>query len=341
MLYSPLSIRYALNTLKEGASNNTFNEIKNLIGNKKIPKYENIDKNVTIADGLFIRDTFYDYVIPEYISTLKEKYDAEVIKDEFNDAKKANQWIEDKTLGIIKNMLDDNIFKDPSVVSVLLNTVAINLEWESPFGSSNTINFMFYKNNGEKVKVPTMNRNDIKNEAFSYYKDDYITVLNMDLKKVGDLQLEFMAIMPRMDLRIYIQKVTKEQIEEIDKNLISSRNTVNGINVQIPKFKFDYNLDLKNDLISLGVKDAFSETKADFSRMVSTNKSVYVSDILQKAFIEVNESGVKAAAATVGYMYFTSAHYPEEIYINRPFMFIIRDKKTKDIWFTGTLYDPQ
>jgi len=137
MIYSPLSIKYALKMLQEGASNNTFIEINKVIGNTELTKYINIDKSLLLeneeniallemisrnpeltiftdidnflllANGLFIRDKYYEYVLTEYIDTLKEKYDAEVIKDPFESAQNANQWIEDKTSGIIKNILTD------------------------------------------------------------------------------------------------------------------------------------------------------------------------------------------------------------------------------------------
>jgi len=96
MLYSPLSIKYALKMLQEGASNNTLAEINKVLGDSSISKYTNIDEVLSLANGLFIRDSFYDYVYEEFINTLKEKYEAEVKLDPFEDAKNANQWIEEK-----------------------------------------------------------------------------------------------------------------------------------------------------------------------------------------------------------------------------------------------------
>jgi len=350
MLYSPLSIKYALNMLQEGASNNTYTEINQLIGNNELTKYTSNDKILSFANGLFIRDTFYDNVKTGYINTLKKKYDAEVIQDEFKDANNVNQWIEDKTLGIIKDMIKDAAVQDPLSVMILLNALAIDMEWSSQFTYRSTHGENFYKDNGEIIKATMMYKSNIKSPYFSFYINDDLTVLTMDLKKYKGVQLEFMAIMPENNLSGFVDSITKQQISEIDENLLSSADPRDGINVMIPKFKFKYDLDFKNDLKKLGIKDAFIKYEADFSNMSiahTPDEKLYISDALHKADIEFSEDGVKAAAVTVFIMTMAgSAYRPERIkepinvYIDKPFMFLIRDKETKDIWFTGTVYEP-
>ena len=107
IIYSPLSIKYALNMLNEGAGGNTKEEITKVIGTNLPTKYENIEKVLSLANSVFIRDTYKEYVKDEYISTIKDKYNAELIYDKFEDAKNVNNWIEAKTFNIIKNMLKD------------------------------------------------------------------------------------------------------------------------------------------------------------------------------------------------------------------------------------------
>jgi len=80
MLYSQLSIKYALSMLREGAANNTLTEINKVIEDKKLTKYKNIYETLSFANGLFIRDSFYKYVLSEYMKTLDEKYNAEIVK---------------------------------------------------------------------------------------------------------------------------------------------------------------------------------------------------------------------------------------------------------------------
>jgi len=346
MLYSPLSIKYALNMLQEGAEDNTYAEINKIIGNNELPVYTDLNENVTLANGLFIRDIYYDLVKADYINTLKIDYDAEVIKDPFANAKNANKWVEDKTLGMIKNILSDEIVRNPDIGMLIINALAMDLTWSVTFNRANTRGQTFYKDNGEQMEVTMMSLNKIKNSNIAYYIDENITVLNMNLKEYNETQFEFMAIMPRENIATYVENVSMEQINEIGERLIKTSSSYDGVNVKIPRFEFDYDLSLKNDLMNLGIKDAFDKNVANFSKIVDLkNRRIYVADALHKAKIEFTEKGAKAAAATVivgGGFGAMPGVLPEpiNIVIDKSFMFIIRDKNTKDIWFTGTVYEP-
>jgi len=347
ILYSPLSIEYALNMLQEGAAGNTYKEINKLIGNTELAKYESIEDNLSFANGLFIRDIYSEFIIANYVNTLKEKYDAEVIVDPFKDAHNANKWIEDKTLGIIKNVLDDKVVQRRDTGMIIINALAIDMEWVRPFLSEDTQGDIFYLDDGSEMEATMMLNEEVRNDCISYYKGSDITAVSMDLKEYKGKQFEFMAIMPKENLSAYVENVTMKQIDEIDKNLKSSYSEPDGVNVRIPKFKFDYELKLKDDLKSLGVNDAFNKKSADFSKMADLVKlqgKVFVSEAIHKADIEFTEKGVKAAAVTVIVMGFPlgmqAPKRPVEVRINKPFMFVIRDKSTKNIWFTGTVYKP-
>jgi len=348
MLYSPLSIKYALNMLQEGADNNTYDEINKVIGNKILTKYQSIDKILSIANGLFIKDTYYNHMKSLYIRTLKAKYDAEVIKDGFEDAQNVNQWIEDKTLGIIKNILKDDQVNNTENVLMIINALAIDMEWpeEGGFSELMTNGRTFYLDDGQEIEATTMFRKFMTNIA-SYYINDDVTVVSLDLEDYGEVQFEFMAIMPKENLSGFVENVTEEQISQIDEKLILASDEEYGVELFIPKFKFNYDLQLKDDLKELGIKEAFDENSADFSKMSNgkeINENLYISKAIHKADIEFSEEGIKAAAVTVFSMGPASGPmkptYPVEIRINKPFMFIIRDKNTKDIWFTGTVYQP-
>jgi len=248
MLYSPLSIKYTLKMLQEGAAGNTYDEINMVLGNSTPTKYTNISKNLSLANGIFINDKFYNEVRTEYINTMKEMYDAEIKKDKFKDAKNANQWIEDKTFGIIKNMLSDDIVQFS--VMLLINALSIDLEWVNKFDKKHTLRELFYMNDGQKIKATMMYKKE-ENDDLSYYSSNNITAITMDLKENNGIQLEFMAIMPNEPLSTYIENVTKTQINEIDLQLRSAEFEEDGVTLKIPKFKFSY------DLIELGVKDVF------------------------------------------------------------------------------------
>lgn len=343
IIYSPLSIKYALNMLNEGASGRTKTQIEEVIGELSLSKYDNIDKVLSLANSIYIRNSYSDYVLEDYKDILDEKYNAEIRYDTFKSARNINGWIEDKTLGQIKNMLSDEMVANSNLEMLLINALAIDMEWKEAFETENTRGMEFNLENGEKMTATTMNQKT-KSEEISYYTNENITALAMDLEEYDNTEFEFMAIMPNENISDYISKVTTQDLKNITDNLQKASKTKNGLEIFIPKFSFDYNLNLKEDLKKLGITYAFDETLADFTKM-STKNNLYVSDALHKANIDFTEKGVKAAAVTVfamtdGAMLNTNKEEPIEIKVNKPFMYIIREKNTNEIWFVGTVYTP-
>ena len=340
MIYSPLSIKYALNMLNEGANGNTKTQIENVIGNLSLTKYNNIDEVLSLANSVYIRDTYSKDIKEEYIKTLNDKYNAEINYDSFANANNINKWIENKTLGIIKNMIDDNVVQNPYTQMLLINALAINMEWQEPF-EDNTYGEKFYLADGSQMNA-TMMHKETKSDNITYYKDQNTTVLTMDLKKYDDTQLEFIAIMPEENLSSYIEKFSTEDLNNIMKKTTLASKTDNGLEITIPRFSFEYNLKLKEDLMKLGITDAFDMNLADFSNMA--NEKLFVSDALHKADIDFTEKGIKAAAVTAMILQNTAIieepTSPEVIKIDKPFMYFIQDKNTKEIWFVGTVYEP-
>jgi len=234
------------------------------------------------------------------------------------------------------------MFENPNLEMLIINALAIDMEWVYRFSYDDTWGQKFYLDDGKEMIATTMTKSEVTAKEIAYYKNDDITVLTMDLRDYNGTQFEFMAIMPKENLSGYVEKVTKAQISEIDKNLKLSSDEEAGVNIKIPKFKFSYDLKLKDDLVNLGIEDAFDAELADFSAM--SQRPLYVSAALHKADIEFTEKGVKAAAVTVFGMsenaMMPKPGQPVDIIIDKPFMFIIRDKKAKNIWFTGTVYEP-
>ena len=174
-------------------------------------------------------------------------------------------------------------------------------------------------------------------EFESYYLDEDLTMVGMPLRKYGDTTLEFIAIMPE-NLDSYI----KDNNIEIDLRKLKDVGSKEELNITIPKFKFNYDLHLKQDLETLGVKTVFEAGKADLSN-ISTG-DLYVTDALHKADIEFSEDGIKAAAVTTFTMKdnaIAPAGETTVIYLtfDKPFLFIIRDKDNGEVWFTGTVYE--
>ena len=343
MIYSPLSIKYALKMLDEGAEGDTKKQIEDFIGNEDLTKYKDIEKILSLANAVYVREEFSSQIKENYIDILKEKYNAEVKYDSFANAKNINAWIEEKTFEKIKDMLADEQVSNPDNRLILVNALAIDMKWKNEFERKNTYGEPFYKIDGSKIEATTMSMNS-KSDNASYYKDNDITVLAMDLEKYDDSEFEFIAIMPDNDLSNYVEEFTEDKLEKITDNLTLASIPKKGVNISIPKFEFDYTLSLKNDLIDMGITDAFDSKEADFSNMANI-EGYYVGDAIHKANIEFSEEGIKASASTVIFMAMnamldTDSEKPIDIIIDKPFLYVIRDKNTKEIWFLGTVYEP-
>ena len=211
IIYSPLSIKYALSMLKEGADGNTLLEIANVLGDINLPTYKNIDKVLSLANGIFIRDTFKNKLKKEYINTLRDIYNAEVEYDRFKNAKKVNNWIEDKTFKIIKNVIDDKYVRNEELKILLVNALAIDMKWKIEFDESDTRPDSFYDEDNNNLEVTMMHLNT-ESELVKYYQDDKIKSISLPLRKYGDTNLEFMAIMPSVKLSDYIGDLSIEDI---------------------------------------------------------------------------------------------------------------------------------
>ena len=343
IVYSPLSIKYALQMLNDGANGNTKTQIENVIGNTtNLAKYDNINDILSLANVLYIRDTYSQYVKDEYKNKLLSNYNAEIKYDAFKNADNINNWIENKTFGQIKNMLRDEIVTDPDNEMFLINALAIDMAWKDKFDGEDTRGDTFYLDNGNTMTATMMNK-ETKSNSISYYKDNDITVLTMDLEEYEKEQMEFIAIMPNNNLSNYVENFEIDTLENITNNLTLASNTKYGLNISIPRFSFDYDLSLEDDLKTLGITDAFNPDLANFSNM-SSKSPLWVGGALHKANIDFTEKGVKAAAVTIIYMtdgmMLADEEKPIEIKIDKPFMYLIRDKKTGEIWFVGTVYEP-
>ena len=338
IIYSPLSIETAFSMLNEGAQGETKEELNKLFSNVKINKYENTE-NLSLANTLFINNNYKSNIKSGYIEKLKEKYNAEINYDDFENPDNINNWVNKNTLGLINKIIDN---LNPSMVGILINALAIDIGWMKPFETYSTSGKEFTLIDGSSYLATTM-YNTYENYA-SYYIDDNITAVSLDLKKEGNSELEFVAIMPN-DITKYVENINEEEVNKILNNLtkISSREKVNGntvkLRLSIPRFKYDYSLKLKEDLQNLGIEKSFT-SDADFSGIA---KDLYISDVLHKANIDFTEKGIKAAAVTALVLE-TSSMKPISEYIdidiNKPFMYVIRDKKTNDIWFIGVVVKP-
>lgn len=190
---------------------------------------------------------------------------------------------------------------------------------------------------------------------FSFYTDDDVKVFAKDLKTYNGTTLEYVGIMPKNEkLSDYIKNINAKKVNSLIKSLksVSLNNFKDGVITEIhgyiPLFKFDYKLNLVSDLNKLGITDVFDESKADLSNL--TNDKAYISDATHKANIEFSNDGIKAGAATsvygagagnCGFDYLFDVPVEKiDLTFDEPYMFIVRDKNSGEVWFTGTVYEP-
>ena len=330
IIYSPLSIRTAFAMLREGSSGETKKELDKLFTGVNVRKYKNSEK-LSFANSIFVNNDYKKLIKDSYIKILKNKYYSEVLYDDFNGPDVINSWVKKNTLNLIDKVLD---YLTPEEKIVLVNALAIDLKWMNEFETTNTSGSEFTLLDGSKYNATTMH--NTYSDYASYYKDDDVSVVSLALEKVDKVDLEFIAIMPN-DIEDYVSKLNNETLyKDLDKLKKATKDK--KLRLSIPKFKFDYSLKLKDDLEKLGINRVFT-SNAELNKI---GKDIFVDDAIHKATIDFSEKGIKAAAVTAIVMKNSSIDMSQyvNIEINKPFIFIIKDKNTSDVWFIGTVLKP-
>lgn len=340
IIYSPASIANGLALLKNGAGGKTLSEIDDVIGAFRITPYQNIENKLSFANAVFIKNDFKDSVSSLYTSTVQNSLNSEIIYDAFSNTTNMDNWTKQKTFNLIDSA---GIQIEPDLRMVLINALALQMDWKYKFDFDDTAGRPFYKADGSEITATTMKK-ETENSEIKYYVDDSVKAISMPLATTSSsLNLDFIAVMPSGNLSDYIRdiKIGSSDIETTIQKLKPASEPQDGIVVRIPKFKYDYELDFKEDLMAMGIKSAFSQEDADFSKMASTE--LFVSQASHKANIDFSEDGVKAAAVTAFGMSekaMMDEPEPVEITFDHPFVFIICDRSNGINWFVGAVYDP-
>ena len=347
-MISPLSIATALKMVSEGANGNTKAQIDNLLKDYTINNNLNVKDRISIANLIFIRDTYKNDIKEEFKNKIKTNYDSEVMYDEFKTPKPVNDWISKKTYNMINNVIDD---LSSDFVLGLANAIAIDVEWENKFECNKTTKEVFTKDDNTTVDVAMMHStNDItyieNNNAKGIIKDyavyDKETGKIVDERNENTVELEYIAILPNTNIDDYINKLDNNELN----NLLSNKKEASknlDINLSLPKYTYDFDYkDFQDGLINLGITDAFNSSNANFSNI--SDIKIFISKAIHKSHIELSENGTKAAAVTV-FIFEKNAMVENkkeviDIKFNKPFIYIIKEKNSNNIWFFGTVYEP-
>lgn len=343
---SPLSVSLCLGMVLNGADGNTYTELQKALGyedftNEEINAYAQMMQTelpkldgrtvFTNANSLWIKNDFK--VLESFVKTNKTYYNAEVYNEPFNGETKdkVNRWCSEKTNGLIPEMLEE---LSPGSVSLLINAMYFKGVWTSEFKKEDTKDEPFYLSNGSEIKVPTMRQEN----TVGCYMDDKVSAVELPY---GNGAFSLVAFMPKDRGEGALNRLI-EGLDDAEWNRWIDRMEDRNLKLYLPRFKFQSPvMDLIEIMQAMGVSDAFDRMRADFSRMCEA--SVFIGGLKQKTFIEVDESGTKAAAVTVADMIFCSSSSTassSELRFDHPFGYVLKEKSTGAILFAGRVDRP-
>jgi serpin B len=270
--------------------------------------------------------------LPEFLKLTETNYGAGLKEVNFagatEEARKAiNAWVEKQTRDKIKELIKPGILT-PNTRLVLTNAIYFKAAWMHPFSEKSTVKGDFHVGADKKVTVPLMHGG----VRTGYFKGDDFEALNLPYESYD---LSMIVLLPKAGgLADFEKRLTAANVQGWLGKLRTHRVTVT-----LPKFKVTAEFMLKPTLSRMGMPLAFDSRKADFSGM-TTREKLWISHVIHKAFVDVNEAGTEAAAATAVVMEGRSAPPPATFRADRPFVFLIRDNRTGSILFAGRVTDP-
>ncbi len=336
---SPLSISMAFGMALNGADGETYDQMRDFFSHDGLSNEEintafrdlidlltrlDPQARMEIANSIWYRRGFE--VLEEFLQTNADYFDAEIADLDFGDPAAVdiiNGWINDKTNGLIEEMIDEI---GPDVVMYLINAIYFKADWTVQFDSEDTRNEKFTTGTGEQIDVPMMR----VREAFGYFGNEDWQVVDLPY---GDGAFSFTAFLPadRHNLGEFAGTLTRQEFDAITSQIVEDT-----VNVYLPRFEIDYDYgDIMDDLQDMGLTLPFDGGIADFSR-INPVEDLFISDVMHRAVIKVDEEGSEAAAVTVIEISRTSVGPVElTIRLDRPFLFFIRENNSNTILFMG------
>lgn len=343
IFFSPYSISTAFSMAYEGARGKTAQEIQSIFHFLKDNKqrrlsnetiYNNFKKlcELNIANALWIRKGYK--LSSNYAKVIEKYYNGNAASLDFkNAAEKSrtviNNWVKDKTDNIINNLMPQGFLNELTPI-VIVNTVDFKGVWRWQFEAMNTKEENYKTGDNKTVKINMMN---ITNQ-FNYAKTKELQILEMMYK--GN-ELSMLVFLPAKNDLISLEKIiSPENFNEWKNKLAMTK-----VEIHIPKFKFENKRFLKSVLKDMSMSLVFSEN-ANFSG-INGVKGLFISDIIHSAYVDVNEHGTYAKAAT-SLMLYEGVEDPSKVPVFRadhPFIFIIQERKTGNILFLGRVVNPK
>jgi len=345
LFFSPYSISTALGMTYAGARGTTETQMAEVLhfhlpqdrlhlalgalsddlgASDKVQGYE-----LSIANRLWATEGME--FLPAYLSITREQYGAELTRLDFaSDSEKArktiNRWVEGQTNDRIKDLLKPDTIQ-PTTVLVLTNAIYFKGDWALQFDPEYTQTAPFHISSEETVDAPLMSQSG----EFRIADTEQVSLL--ELPYIGE-DLAMLVVLPKKadGLAEVESLLSADQLAEWEKKLHREE-----VDVWLPKFKMTSEFDLNNTLIAMGMPLPFSN-EADFSGMTGAD-GLSISKVVHKAFVDVNEEGTEAAAATAVVIDEAAIEVPQ-FRADHPFLFVIRDRQTSSVLFIGRVINP-
>ena len=351
LILSPYSISLALAMTYAGARGETEAQMAQVLHfapqNELHPSFNTLDLELNkdpisldkdqeplqlnIANAVWAEQTFS--FLPEFLDTIAVNYGAGVSLADFvnkpNEERiTINNWVSDKTEEKINDMLPDgSITSDTRMV--LVNAIYFKADWLDPFDANHTSDYPFNLLDGTQVNVPLMGQE----MHIPYTQGDGYAAVSLPYS--GETAAMDIIVPDAGRFKEIESALTSDRFNEIIGNMAETTLMLN-----LPKFKFESPFNLSSALGQLGMIDAFDADLADFSGMTS-QKDLFIGDVIHKAFVAVDEEGTEAAAATAVIMEGATARMVDiSLFIDRPFIFVIRDTVNGQILFIGRVLNP-
>jgi len=316
IMVSPISIYHILSLTANGAANKTLTEMLqalcekdlNALNKKNSIISNEFDKLQTIefANAVFTRFN----PLNEFQNMIKE-YKAKL--DILKDANQINQWCSEATHEKIPKIVNDI---NPNAKIMLINAIYFKGKWQKQFDQKITYLDTFYDSNNKISKIMFMHAT----KKYDYFENKGMQAISLNYKKDN---LSALIILPKKGKNIndYIEYLTLDKYDNIISGLTNQE-----VNLSLPKFEFDFSTELIQNFKTLGMHDAFNAGAADFSVM-KKEKDIYISNIIHKTYIKVDEEGTEAVAVTAVEGFFGSCFVDNKVMkVDHPFLFIIRSK---------------
>ncbi|XP_069880801.1 leukocyte elastase inhibitor isoform X1 [Dipodomys merriami] len=349
---SPFSISSALAMVLLGCRGNTaaqlsktfhFNEVEDIHSrfqdlNAAINKHGS-PYILKLANRLYGEKT-YNF-LPDFLASTQKMYGAELASVDFQhgseESRKAiNEWVKGQTEGKIPELLAAGVV-DTMTKLVLVNAIYFKGNWQEKFMKEDTTDAPFRLNKKDTKTVKMMYQK--KKFPFGYIQDLKCRVLELPYQ--GE-ELSMVILLPDdiEDESTGLRKIEKQlSLDKLREWTKPANLAKTEVHVKLPRFKLEESYMLNSDLARLGVQDLFISSKADLSGM-SGARDLFISNIVHKSFVEVNEEGTEAAAATAGIAVFCMLMHEEEFTADHPFLFLIRHNPTGNIMFLGRYSSP-